>query len=257
MHLECLVKQKLAETSELIRSKLEALSVEAEYLNHLSDTHKEKELEVDDDIDAAVERANAEEEAQAARASPPVVKAPLAEKSIRTEKTSIADHLPLPRGRRTHAGHSHKCPQGHNHSTVQDRVPPAKRANAESSSFVDMQTDTNHDTALTLACVGGHASPVELLIKRGADVEHKDKKGFTPLILAATGGHVEVCRILLEAKCAVDAQSERTKDTALSLACSGGRKEVRYTLLPKSPSYNIAPFPGMLEPIKFRWWSCC
>ncbi|KAH7729304.1 ankyrin repeat and KH domain-containing protein mask [Aphelenchoides avenae] len=191
-----LLKQKLAETSELIRSKLEALSVEAEYLHHLS--------------------TSAPGNGEATIESTTGLQKPEAEKP--------------PRGRRVHNGHSHKCPQGHIHSSNQDRVPPPKRPNAEAS-YVDMQTDTNHDTALTLACVGGHASPVELLIKRGADVEHKDKKGFTPLILAATGGHVEVCKILLEAKCSVDAQSERTKDTALSLACSGGRKEVVELLL--------------------------
>lgn len=41
---------------------------------------------------------------------------------------------------------------------------------------VDMQTDSNHDTALTLAATGGHDSLVELLVTRGADIEHKDKK---------------------------------------------------------------------------------
>jgi ankyrin repeat protein len=29
------------------------------------------------------------------------------------------------------------------------------------------QTETNHDTALTLACVGGHASVVRLLLSQG------------------------------------------------------------------------------------------
>ena len=32
--------------------------------------------------------------------------------------------------------------------------------------------------------------------------------------------------LLLNAGAQIEAQSERTKDTALSLACSGGRKEV-------------------------------
>ena len=56
--------------------------------------------------------------------------------------------------------------------------------------------------------------------------EHRDKKGFTPLILAATAGHEKVVQILLDHNADIEAQSERTKDTPLSLACSGGRFEV-------------------------------
>lgn len=52
--------------------------------------------------------------------------------------------------------------------------------------------------------------------------------GFTPLILAATAGHVGVVEILLDNGADIEAQSERTKDTPLSLACSGGRQEVKY-----------------------------
>lgn len=49
--------------------------------------------------------------------------------------------------------------------------------------------------------------------------------GFTPLILAATAGHVGVVEVLLDKGGDIEAQSERTKDTPLSLACSGGRQE--------------------------------
>lgn len=98
---------------------------------------------------------------------------------------------------------------------------------------VDSETDSNHDTALTLACAGGHEELVELLLSRGADIEHRDKKGFTPLILAATAGHEKVVEILLNHGADIEAQSERTKDTPLSLACSGGRYEVVELLLNK------------------------
>ncbi|KAK7000502.1 hypothetical protein SK128_004708, partial [Halocaridina rubra] len=90
---------------------------------------------------------------------------------------------------------------------------------------VDIETDSNHDTALTLACAGGHEELVQLLLTRGASIEHRDKKGFTPLILAATAGHSKVVETLLNAGGHIEAQSERTKDTPLSLACSGGRYE--------------------------------
>lgn len=46
-----------------------------------------------------------------------------------------------------------------------------------SSVDVDSQTESNHDTALTLACAGGHAELVTLLLAKGADIEHRDKKG--------------------------------------------------------------------------------
>uniref|UniRef100_A0A8C8STY5 K Homology domain-containing protein n=1 Tax=Pelusios castaneus TaxID=367368 RepID=A0A8C8STY5_9SAUR len=94
-----------------------------------------------------------------------------------------------------------------------------------------MKTESNHDTALTLACAGGHEELVSVLIARGANIEHRDKKGFTPLILAATAGHVGVVEILLDKGGDIEAQSERTKDTPLSLACSGGRQEVVDLLL--------------------------
>ncbi|XP_059471305.1 ankyrin repeat domain-containing protein 17 isoform X2 [Neocloeon triangulifer] len=99
---------------------------------------------------------------------------------------------------------------------------------------VDSETDSNHDTALTLGCAGGHEDLVELLISRGANIEHRDKKGFTPLILAATAGHEKVVKILLDHQADIEAQSERTKDTPLSLACSGGRIEVVSLLLSRN-----------------------
>jgi ankyrin repeat protein len=48
---------------------------------------------------------------------------------------------------------------------------------------LDAQTESNHDTALTLACAGGHAELVSLLLSRGAAIEHRDKKGLLPSYL--------------------------------------------------------------------------
>lgn len=54
--------------------------------------------------------------------------------------------------------------------------------------------------------------------------------GCTPLILAATAGHASTVEILLDHGADIEAQSDRTKDTALSLACSGGRQEVGFLI---------------------------
>lgn len=126
-----------------------------------------------------------------------------------------------------------------NQQCVNGAVPPVNYC-----MDLDSETESNHDTALTLACAGGHEELVELLIKRGADIEHRDKKGFTPLILAATAGHEKVVDILLNNGADIEAQSERTKDTPLSLACSGGRYEVRFFS-------NI-----FLLEFKFERWKC-
>ncbi|RMB96875.1 hypothetical protein DUI87_26944 [Hirundo rustica rustica] len=117
------------------------------------------------------------------------------------------------------------CPQ------ATSNVPPQSVLPMYPSVDIDAHTESNHDTALTLACAGGHEELVSVLIARGANIEHRDKKGFTPLILAATAGHVGVVEILLDKGGDIEAQSERTKDTPLSLACSGGRQEVVDLLL--------------------------
>lgn len=75
--------------------------------------------------------------------------------------------------------------------------------------------------------------------------------GFTPLILAATAGHVGVVEVLLDKGGDIEAQSERTKDTPLSLACSGGRQEVN--TLPFSFTFTILTFLLMI----FIVWLCC
>jgi len=96
---------------------------------------------------------------------------------------------------------------------------------------IDCQTESNHDTALTVSCASGHEDLVMLLLQRGANIEHRDKKGYTPLILAATAGHSTIVARLLDRGAHIEAQSERTKDSALTLACSGGKQTVVEILL--------------------------
>ena len=60
-------------------------------------------------------------------------------------------------------------------------VPDLPPSSYEPAIEIDQHTDSNHDTALTLAAAGGHDDLVELLLAQGASIEHKDKKG-KPLI---------------------------------------------------------------------------
>lgn len=247
------VKQKLAETSELIRSKLEALSVEAECLAQLSNNSnvpgasleetmiKLRELGIctnqhmlpghyynnrlvapmtPEQQQQIVLHQQTELQQHFPHVNYPVSASGIQAVPVRTARRNIALSKNDSTGRRGNSASSSAPP------------PPTEHSQANScgdqhiSSYVDLQTEANSDTALTVACVGGHETLVNLFLQKGANVEHRDKKGFTPLILAATGGHVDVCRQLIQAGCVTDAQSERTKDTALSLACSGGRREV-------------------------------
>ena len=46
------------------------------------------------------------------------------------------------------------------------------------------------NTALTYACCGGYEDVVKILLDAGADVEHQNDNGHTPLMEAASCGHV-------------------------------------------------------------------
>ncbi|KPM02538.1 Ankyrin repeat and KH domain-containing protein [Sarcoptes scabiei] len=88
---------------------------------------------------------------------------------------------------------------------------------------LNSSTESNHDTALLLACSNGHDDAVKCLINKGADIEHKNKKGLTPLIVAAANGHVSIIEILLNHGAELESLTDVSKDTALSVACSLGQ----------------------------------
>ncbi len=63
--------------------------------------------------------------------------------------------------------------------------------------------DVNHPdfdgmTPLCLASILGHKDVVQLLLESHADVGHWDRHGRTPLMLASANGHHTVVKLLLE-----------------------------------------------------------
>jgi ankyrin repeat protein len=87
------------------------------------------------------------------------------------------------------------------------------------------------------AASGPFAETVELLLKRGAEVNVQGAlEGFTPLMTAAAEGLADVVRILLEAGANRDIK-DQDGDTALTFARQNGHTEV-VKLLEKPPSDN-------------------
>ncbi|KAH0627041.1 hypothetical protein JD844_002408 [Phrynosoma platyrhinos] len=140
---------------------------------------------------------------------------------------------------------------------------------------IDAQTESNHDTALTLACAGGHEELVQTLLERGANIEHRDKKGMcllvmyqysfhnflsclfmycwktgsklgiSPLMLAAMNGHTAAVKLLLDMGSDINAQIETNRNTALTLACFQGRTEVVSLLLDRKANVEHRAKTGL------------
>ena len=69
--------------------------------------------------------------------------------------------------------------------------PPRVRAPRGVALQIDAQTESNHDTALTLAAQGGHDELVQVLLAHGSDREHRDKKGVWVWVYVCT--HICTC----------------------------------------------------------------
>ncbi|KAF5401982.1 Ankyrin repeat domain-containing protein 17 [Paragonimus heterotremus] len=116
----------------------------------------------------------------------------------------------------------------HNASVVAE---PSTPVNIPSLIDVNACIESSMETALTLACHGGYTELVRLLLERGADREHRDKKSHTPLHTAVYANQRAVVAVLLDYGAEIESQVDRTKDTALSIACCHGMLEIVEELL--------------------------
>merc|ERR1712110_32277 len=85
-------------------------------------------------------------------------------------------------------------------------------------------------SALMFATLDGRLGVVKLLIRRKADVNHRNKYGDTALIWAATNGFRKVVMELLKAEAQVDIQNKHHV-TALMEAANAGHKGIVKELL--------------------------
>lgn len=136
----------------------------------------------------------------------------------------------------------------------------------DSGAQVNMPTDS-FESPLTLAACGGHVDLAMLLIERGANIEEVNDEGYTPLMEAAREGHDEMVSLLLtqgestfsNCKCNesqqcsscsganINAQTEETQETALTLACCGGFLEVADYLIKHGADIELGASTPLME----------
>jgi ankyrin repeat protein len=61
---------------------------------------------------------------------------------------------------------------------------------------INNHVDSNQNTALHIAALFGQANMVKLLLKKGADINRKNRVGFTPLHFAAIHGSENTIKAL-------------------------------------------------------------
>jgi ankyrin repeat protein len=81
------------------------------------------------------------------------------------------------------------------------------------------------DQALLEAASDNDAKKVAELIRRGANINVKDKWGWAPMSMAAYGGYCDIAKLLMEAGADLDYE-DVDGDSPLSLAESKGHTDV-------------------------------
>lgn len=92
---------------------------------------------------------------------------------------------------------------------------------------------------LCKAAKNGNHQDIPFLIEAGADVNHRDKDGYTALIQAVTWNKLECVHALIEAKAELNHQSE-TGWTALKWAIVKGHLECALSLIAAGADVNLA-----------------
>ena len=100
------------------------------------------------------------------------------------------------------------------------------------------------DTALIVASNNGHTDIVEMLLKAGADVDARNKYGYTALIEASWGSHIDIVRMLLKAGADVNAQNHFGYTALIEASINGNTTDIVEMLLDAGADVNVRDISG-------------
>ncbi|KAK6054962.1 ankyrin repeat protein [Cooperia oncophora] len=109
--------------------------------------------------------------------------------------------------------------------------------------------DEELHTALMEAAMDGHLEVARILIQAGAPVNLTSESYESPLTLSCCGGHAElhVVKILLENGAQVNATTDETMETALTVAACGGFTEVLDVLVKNGGDLGLGTNTPLME----------
>ena len=98
-------------------------------------------------------------------------------------------------------------------------------------------------TALMIASLNGNTEDVEVLLRRGAEIDSGDNDGRSALVHASRRGHIDVARLLLKHGAHLDRQ-DNEGCTPLMVACCNGHKEMASFLIDSGASMQLKNYDG-------------
>ncbi|XP_066511960.1 death-associated protein kinase 1-like isoform X2 [Hoplias malabaricus] len=111
------------------------------------------------------------------------------------------------------------------HAINDDNVPGLKHLLGSLTSY-DINQPNKHGTPPLLIAAGcGNVQIIDVLMKKGADIQALDKSGANAIYYASRHGHMETLKFLHEKKCPLDIQ-DKSGETALHVAARYGNVDV-------------------------------
>lgn len=104
---------------------------------------------------------------------------------------------------------------------------------------------SSRDSALTIASDKGHYRFVDLLLRKNATIDVKNKKGNSPLWLACNAGHCDVVHLLVTANADIDSQDNRKVSCLMASFRKGHIKVTKWLVK------YVSQFPSDTECMRY------